>query len=58
QTYARLGVKGETQINDQLTGYGQWEYNIQANTTEGEGANSWTRLGFAGLKFADYGSLD
>ena len=58
QTYARLGVKGETQINVQLTGYGQWEYNIQANTTEGEGANSWTRLGFAGLKFADYGSLD
>ncbi|WP_233638081.1 porin, partial [Citrobacter cronae] len=26
QTYARLGFKGETQINDQLTGYGQWEY--------------------------------
>ncbi len=22
QTYARLGFKGETQINDQLTGYG------------------------------------
>jgi predicted porin len=58
QTYVRFGLKGETQINDQLTGYGQWEYNIQANTTEGEGSNSWTRLGFAGLKFADYGSLD
>ncbi len=58
QTYVRFGLKGETQINDQLTGYGQWEYNIQANTTEGEGANSRTRLGFAGLKFADYGSLD
>ncbi|EER5840532.1 porin, partial [Escherichia coli] len=26
QTYARLGFKGETQINDQLTGFGQWEY--------------------------------
>lgn len=24
QSYARLGFKGETQINDQLTGYGQW----------------------------------
>lgn len=34
QSYARLGFKGETQINDQLTGYGQWEYNIQANNTE------------------------
>lgn len=25
-TYAQIGFKGETQINDQLTGYGQWEY--------------------------------
>ncbi len=50
-SYARLGFKGETQIADQFTGYGQWEYNIQANTTESEGANSWTRLGFAGLGF-------
>ncbi|EDC6640462.1 porin OmpC [Salmonella enterica subsp. enterica serovar Give] len=58
QTYVRFGFKGETQINDQLTGYGQWEYNVQANTTEGEGANSWTRLAFAGLKFGDYGSFD
>ncbi|EDZ1149438.1 porin OmpC [Salmonella enterica] len=58
QTYVRFGFKGETQINDQLTGYGQWEYNVQANTTEGEGANFWTRLAFAGLKFGDYGSFD
>ncbi len=50
--------KGETQINDQLTGYGHGEYNVQANTTEGEGANSSTRLAFAGLKFGDYGSFD
>lgn len=58
QSYARIGFKGETQINDMLTGYGQWEYNIKVNTTEGEGANSWTRLGFAGLKFGEYGSFD
>ncbi|EAA8472457.1 porin OmpS1 [Salmonella enterica] len=58
QSYARIGFKGETQINDMLTGYGQWEYNIQADTSEGEGANSWTRLGFAGLKFGEYGSFD
>ncbi|WP_374255800.1 porin OmpC [Yokenella regensburgei] len=57
QSYIRLGFKGETQINDQLTGYGQWEYNVQANSTEGSN-NSWTRLGFAGLKFGDYGSFD
>ncbi|ECQ7479226.1 porin OmpS1 [Salmonella enterica] len=58
QSYVRFGFKGETQINDMLTGYGQWEYNVQANTTEGESANSWTRLGFAGLKFGEYGSFD
>ena len=58
QTYARLGFKGETQINDMLTGYGQWEYNILANGTEGEGANSWTRLAFAGLGFGQNGTFD
>ena len=58
QTYMRVGVKGETQINDQLTGYGQWEYNVQANNVEGTDKQSWTRLAFAGLKFGDAGSFD
>lgn len=59
KTYARLGFKGETQIADQLTGYGQWEYNFSANNAESDGAKgNKTRLAFAGLKFADYGSLD
>jgi len=61
KSYARLGFKGETQINDQLTGYGQWEYNFQANNTEGgtdAQSGNKTRLGFAGLKFANYGSFD
>ncbi|MEN0616399.1 porin OmpC [Klebsiella indica] len=58
QTYMRLGIKGETQINDQLTGYGQWEYNVQANNTESSSDQSWTRLAFAGLKFGDAGSID
>ncbi|WBM72144.1 porin OmpC [Buttiauxella sp. WJP83] len=58
QTYVRLGFKGETQINSELTGYGQWEYNIQANDTESSSNQSATRLGFAGLKFGDYGSFD
>ncbi|HGV4841787.1 TPA: porin [Klebsiella pneumoniae] len=52
QTYMRVGVKGETQINDQLTGYGQWEYNVQANNTESSSDQAWTRLAFAGLNFA------
>ncbi|TNV21498.1 porin OmpC [Buttiauxella sp. B2] len=58
QSYMRLGIKGETQINDQLTGYGQWEYNVQANNTEGSSDQAWTRLAFAGLRFSDYGSFD
>ena len=58
QTYMRLGIKGETQINDQLTGYGQWEYNVQANNTESSSDQAWTRLAFAGLKFGDAGSFD
>ena len=58
QSYIRIGFKGETQITDQLTGYGQWEYNVQANNTEGSKDQAWTRLGFAGLKFGDYGSFD
>ncbi|HBW5032443.1 TPA: porin [Klebsiella pneumoniae] len=46
QTYMRVGVKGETQINDQLTGYGQWEYNVQANNTESS----------SDLKYVDVGA--
>ncbi len=53
-----LALKAKRRLTDMLTGYGQWEYNIKVNTTEGEGANSWTRLGFAGLKFGEYGSFD
>ncbi|WP_423060514.1 porin OmpC [Citrobacter portucalensis] len=58
QTYARLGFKGETQINDMLTGYGQWEYQVMANGTESDHGDSWTRLGFAGLGFGQNGTFD
>ena len=59
QSYLRFGFKGETQVTDQLTGYGQWEYQAALNTAESQGtANSYTRVGFAGLKFGDAGSFD
>ncbi len=59
QTYVRFGFKGQTQINDILTGYGQWEYQVAANHSEAQGTqDTKTRLGFAGLKFAQYGSFD
>ena len=56
-SYARIGFKGETQVNDQLTGYGQWEYNLNASSAEGS-QDTRTRLAFAGLKAGDYGSFD
>lgn len=57
---ARLGFKGETQIGDQLTGYGQWQYNFSLSKSEGADALSGdkTQLGFAGLKYGRWGSLD
>ena len=58
QSYVRMGFKGETQINDLMTGYGQWEYNFNANSTEDEGSQSYTRLAFAGVKLGEYGSFD
>ncbi|CAK6501147.1 Outer membrane porin PhoE (plasmid) [Pantoea sp. Nvir] len=61
QTIARIGFRGQTQINDKLTGYGQWEYQFGVNKSEGDSdarSGDATRLGFAGLKLADAGSID
>ncbi|ANR77972.1 porin [Kosakonia sp. YIM B13605] len=57
-TYGQIGFKGETQINSDLTGYGQWEYRTNASKAEGEQGAGNTRLAFAGLKVANAGSLD
>ncbi|EBN0073500.1 porin, partial [Salmonella enterica subsp. enterica serovar Virchow] len=53
----RIGLKGETQITDQLTGFGRFENEIKTNGTEGDNKNQ-VRLAYAGLKFAEFGSLD
>lgn len=53
----RLGVKGDTQITDQLTGFGRFEWETKTNKGENEGENK-NRLAYAGLKFADFGSID
>ncbi|EOZ9389346.1 porin OmpC [Enterobacter cancerogenus] len=57
ETYIQVGFKGETQITNDLTGYGQWEYKIFANDTEGAN-KSYNRLAYAGLKYGEYGSFD
>ncbi|WP_276868380.1 porin OmpC [Enterobacter oligotrophicus] len=58
ETYVQIGFKGETQINNDLVGYGQWEYKTYANDTEGTGDTSFNRLAYAGLKYGEYGSFD
>ncbi|KAA9001393.1 porin [Affinibrenneria salicis] len=58
KTYARLGFKGESQITSDLTGFGRFEYEFKGNRAEGSQGGDKTRLAFAGLKFADYGSVD
>ncbi|WP_318362838.1 porin OmpC [Enterobacter sp.] len=58
KTYVRFGFKGETQVNDQITGFGQWEYNVQADEAEGASDQAWTRLAFAGVRFGDAGAID
>lgn len=55
QTYVRFGFKGETQINDQLTGYGRWEAEFAGNKAESDSSQK-TRPAFAGLKLKDFGS--
>jgi len=54
QSYMRFGLRGETQISNELTGYGQWEYQAALNKAESDDANNFTRVGFAGLKFAEF----
>ncbi|EJF9144474.1 porin [Escherichia coli] len=56
-SYARFGVKGETQITSKLTGFGQFEYNLDASKPEGSNQEK-TRLTFAGLKYNELGSFD
>ncbi|WP_158783415.1 porin OmpC [Pantoea sp. BAV 3049] len=59
KSYMRMGFKGQTQINDLMTGYGQWEYQFNTNNSESDSnTGNKTRLGFAGLKFGNYGSVD
>ncbi|GKX59205.1 putative outer membrane porin protein NmpC [Leminorella grimontii] len=59
KTYARFGLRGETQVNDQITGYGYYQTELNASKGENTGGNSQkTRLAYAGLKVGDAGSFD
>ncbi|CAK6501249.1 Outer membrane porin C (plasmid) [Pantoea sp. Nvir] len=58
RSYMRVGFKGETQISERLTGYGQWQSQFNTSQPESQGDTLFTRLGFAGLKAGRYGSFD
>lgn len=53
----RLGFKGDTQITDQLIGFGRFEWETTTHKAESDNENQ-NRLAYAGLKFADFGSVD
>lgn len=54
----RLGFKGESQITENLVGFGRFEWETRTNKTERDNEN-FNRLAFAGLKFGDnLGSID
>lgn len=62
QSYLRFGFTGETQINEDLSGFGQWEYEVQASHPEGESSDdprAYTRTAYAGFRLGsqaiDYG---
>lgn len=58
-SYVRFGIRGETQVTEQIIGYGYYQTELTASSSEGSGDNSsTTRYAFAGIKFGDAGSLD
>jgi outer membrane pore protein C len=57
KTFMRFGFKGQTQVSDDLVGFGRWEYQVQGNQAENTNT-AFTRYAFAGLRFAKYNSFD
>ncbi|AVQ86687.1 porin [Plesiomonas shigelloides] len=51
QSYARFGIRGETQINDSLKGIGLFEYNLPAS------GDNEVRYAYAGLQHDIYGGI-
>ena len=53
ESYIRLGLKGETALGNNLTGLGQFEYNLPTAGSD----NDELRLGFAGIRHDTFGTL-
>lgn len=58
-SFVEYGFEGETQINEQLIGFGMWEYEVPVRYTEDSGSqNNRTKLGYVGMQFGDLGRID
>lgn len=59
RSFIRYVLHGETQRSDGLISFGTWEQEVELSHAESERAkNNFTRLGFAGIQFANAGSID
>ncbi|AWH89945.1 porin OmpC [Limnobaculum parvum] len=58
KTYARFGLRGETQVSEQVVGYGYYQTELNASEQEKGGNAQKTRYAYAGLKMGDAGSFD
>lgn len=58
QSYIRIGFKGQAQISEMLTGYGQWQSQFNASQPENENESMFARLAFSGVKVGGFGSFD
>lgn len=59
QSNSRFGIKGTTEINPELKGFGHFEYNQPINNNENSfwGEEGEVRLGYAGLTHDTYGTI-
>ncbi|MGL5006508.1 MAG: porin [Plesiomonas sp.] len=58
QTYARLGFKVNSKINDHMQSFGRFEYNFAVNQSNNYNGPSQLRFAFAGVKDDRYGSIN
>lgn len=56
--YIRLGLKGETVIDDQMSAIGGYEIQFKSKDAESDASsNLTTRLGYGGIKAKDFGTV-
>lgn len=59
RSHLSYGFRGESQINQNVTAYGQWEYEAKLYNIEDSSNNSdHAGIGFAGLSFGNHSSFD